>query len=69
MITQELADRIDNLTKRAVRHFDYMVEVQLKHGPTHYHYYNSKAAYERALLALGKAMTDAVGLPGQRRRM
>ena len=68
MITKAMPDRIDRLTERALKHFNRMVEAQLVFGLTHYHYYNSKVAYERALYALGQVITDAVGLPYQLRQ-
>jgi hypothetical protein len=64
MITQDLADRIEYLTRRAVKAFDRMVEAQLVFGLTDSHYYNARYAYERELSNLGRAMTQAVGVPG-----
>jgi hypothetical protein len=64
VITQDLADRIEYLTRRAVKAFDRMVEMQLVFGLTHYRYYNARNAYERELSILGMAMTKAVGVPG-----
>jgi hypothetical protein len=49
VITQDLADRIEYLTRRAVKAFDRMVEAQLVFGLTHYRYYNARNAYEREL--------------------
>jgi hypothetical protein len=64
VITQDLADRIEYLTRRAVKAFDRMVEKQLVFGVKHYHYYNARYAYERELEDLGRVMTKAVGVPG-----
>jgi hypothetical protein len=68
VITQDMADRIDYLTRRAVKAFDRMVGAQLVFGVKHYHYYNARYAYERELSNLGRAMTDAVGAPAIRTR-
>jgi hypothetical protein len=59
-----MADRIDYLTRRAVKAFDRMVEAQLVFGLNHKNYYNARYAYERELSILGMAMTEAVGVPG-----
>jgi hypothetical protein len=64
VITQDLADRIEYLTRRSVKAFDRMVEAQLVFGLTHYRYYTARNAYERELEKLGMVMTKAVGVPG-----
>jgi hypothetical protein len=64
VITQDMADRIEYLTRRAVKAFDRMVEVQLVFGTNYYRYYTARNAYERELEVLGIALTEAVGVPG-----
>jgi hypothetical protein len=63
-----MADRIEYLTRRAVKAFDRMVEAQLLCGINHKHYYNARYAYELELSKLGMAMTEAVGAPVIRTR-